>query len=139
MYSLQQSFLSVRTSTSALEQQGRNVRCEKELTSGYRYLTYVQALHSPEQSFFCVTSGHKQKAATKGRISWGAPQYAHSGGGDLGQPNTRFLGPTQIHTRNGISIGSAVLAQLVSNRADPQIDHGTSKHRIFALRACNAA
>jgi len=36
--------------------------------------------------------------------------------------NTRFLGPTRVDTINGISIGSTVIAQLMTDR---HRDHGT--------------
>jgi len=53
--------------------------------------------------------------------------------GDLGpQPSTRFLGRTRDHSPNNISIGSAVLAQLmvVTNRqTDTQTATQTTEHR----------
>jgi len=77
----------------------------------------------------------------------GAPQnYPFPSGGCVPPSNTWFLGTIRVHTPNGISIGSAVLAQLMvmSNRqtqtdrhtdrhADRHADHGTSV-TVFALR-----
>ena len=69
-------------------------------------------------------------------------------------PNTRFLRPTRVSTANGISTGSAVLAQLlvVTNRqTDTHTDRHTHTHthtsqgtlvtkgNMFALHAYDVA
>jgi len=41
------------------------------------------------------------------------PHNAFFPGGSRPSPNTRFLGSTRVHVPNGISIGSAVLAQIM--------------------------
>jgi len=60
------------------------------------------------------------------------------GGGFRAHLIRRFFGPTRVHTPNGISIGSIVLAQFMSmsnRQTQTHTDHGTSVTigRIFTL------
>jgi len=61
--------------------------------------------------------------------------------GSRPEPNTWFLGLTRVRAPNGISIGSAVFAQLIvvsDQETDRHTDHATSvaTDRIRALHGC---
>jgi len=66
------------------------------------------------------------------------------GGESEPPPKTWFTGPPRVHIPNGISIGSAVLAQLtVMTNGHTDVDRPrymcSNRPRYYALRLCDAA